>query len=95
VARTWPRSQMHEAVPEPHWYVHSDQSFPHCESCGCGFEAVPCALAVLPLRRCIAHSVPSSQTIKTLAKLGPMVEVGAGSGYWSAMLMERKVRHLF
>jgi len=48
-------------------------------------------LIVLPLRRCIAHSVPSSQTIKTLAKLGPMVEVGAGSGYWSAMLMERKV----
>ena len=48
-------------------------------------------LVVLPLRRCISHAVPSAQLLKALAKLGPMVEVGAGSGYWSAMLHERGV----
>merc|ERR1712185_199770 len=48
-------------------------------------------LIVLPLRRCISHSVPSTPTLKALAKLGPIVEVGAGSGYWAAMLKERKV----
>ena len=48
-------------------------------------------LFVLPLRRCISHAVPSTHAIKALAKLGPVVEMGAGSGYWSAMLLERKV----
>ena len=48
-------------------------------------------LVVLPLRRCISHAVPSAQLLKALAKLGPIVEVGAGSGYWSAMLHERGV----
>ena len=48
-------------------------------------------LIVLPLRRCISHSVPSAQVLKSLAKLGPMIEVGAGSGYWCAMLAERRV----
>ena len=47
-------------------------------------------LFVLPLRRCISHAVPTAQAIKTLAKLGPIVEMGAGSGYWAAMLEERK-----
>ena len=48
-------------------------------------------LIVLPLRRCISHSVPSTTTLKALSKLGPIIEVGAGSGYWSAMLLERRV----
>lgn len=48
-------------------------------------------LFVLPLRRCISHAVPTSAALKTLSKLGPLVEMGAGSGYWAAMLRERKV----
>jgi len=48
-------------------------------------------LFVLPLRRCISHAVPTNATLKVLAKLGPVVEMGAGSGYWAAMLRERGV----
>ena len=48
-------------------------------------------LIVLPLRRCIAHAVPSTQCLKAISKLGPVIEVGAGAGYWTAMLQERGV----
>ena len=48
-------------------------------------------LILLPLRRCISHAVPTGQALRTLSKLGPIIEVGAGSGYWTAMLLERKV----
>ncbi len=48
-------------------------------------------LVSLPLQRCIAHAVPTPRALKALAKLGPIVEMGAGSGYWAAMLQSRGV----
>ena len=48
-------------------------------------------LIVLPPRRCISHAVPTAQALKAIAKLGPLIEMGAGGGYWAAMLRERKV----
>jgi hypothetical protein len=48
-------------------------------------------LFVLPLRRCISHAIPSAACLKAIKALGPVVEMGAGSGYWAAMLEERGV----
>ena len=48
-------------------------------------------LVALPLRRTISHAIPSAAALKALAKLGPIVEMGSGSGYWAAMLRERGV----
>ncbi|KAL1510181.1 hypothetical protein AB1Y20_006511 [Prymnesium parvum] len=48
-------------------------------------------LIVLPLRRVISHAVPSTAALKAIAKVAPIVEMGAGSGYWAAMLQERGV----
>jgi hypothetical protein len=48
-------------------------------------------VVALPLRRTISHAIPSSAALKALSKVGPIVEMGAGSGYWTAMLQERNV----
>lgn len=36
-----------------------------------------------------AHSVPTEQALAFIKALGPVVEVGAGTGYWSALLRAR------
>lgn len=36
-----------------------------------------------------AHAVPTEQTLSVINALGPVVEVGAGSGYWAALLRAR------
>lgn len=46
-------------------------------------------LIALPIRRCISHAVPTAKALAAIAKLGPTVEMGAGSGYWTALLLER------
>ena len=38
-------------------------------------------LIALPLRRTLGHAVPTTQAVRNLVKLGPVVEMGAGSGY--------------
>lgn len=38
-----------------------------------------------------AWAVPSDEALARLARLGPIVEVGAGTGYWAALLRERGV----
>ena len=48
-------------------------------------------LIALPLRRVISHAIPSTAALKAIAKVAPVVEMGAGSGYWAAMLHERGV----
>ena len=48
-------------------------------------------LVVRPIRRGISHAVPSREALVALRKLGPIVECGAGSGYWSRQLLDRGV----
>lgn len=38
-----------------------------------------------------AFSVPTDEALDAIAQVGPIVELGAGSGYWAALLRERGV----
>jgi tetratricopeptide (TPR) repeat protein len=38
-----------------------------------------------------AHAVPTEQALALMGRFGPIVEIGAGSGYWSALLRQRGV----
>ena len=42
--------------------------------------------AVLTLARHYAYVFPSDSTLAMLARLGPLVEIGAGTGYWAHRL---------
>lgn len=44
-----------------------------------------------PLQRVFSFSTPTEDALECLAKLGPLVELGAGTGYWAAMLARRGV----
>jgi hypothetical protein len=35
-----------------------------------------------------AHAVPTMEALNTVAALGPLVEIGAGSGYWARLLRD-------
>ena len=48
-------------------------------------------LVVSTIQRCVGFSVPTDQALKVCACHAPLVEVGAGTGYWSAMLLERGI----
>lgn len=43
-------------------------------------------LAVTPIQHNVAFAVPSDEALKAIAEHSPLVEVGAGTGYWSAAL---------
>ncbi|HXG40492.1 MAG TPA: hypothetical protein VNJ28_06075, partial [Candidatus Limnocylindrales bacterium] len=61
--------------------------------------AIPGGLAQvlgLPARRrelaaLFAWAIPTEEALTTLARLGPLVEGGAGTGYWAALLQARGV----
>ena len=44
-----------------------------------------------PLQHAIGYATPSDEALATLAEHAPLVEVGAGTGYWSAVLQQRGV----
>ena len=44
-----------------------------------------------PLQHAIGYACPSEEALHALAELAPLVEVGAGTGYWSALLKHRGV----
>ena len=44
-----------------------------------------------PLQHVIGFAVPSDDALEILSGHGPLIEVGAGTGYWSAMLRHRRV----
>jgi hypothetical protein len=48
--------------------------------------AVDAEDAVLTLAQRYAYVFPSDSTLATLAQLGPLVEIGAGTGYWAHRL---------
>jgi hypothetical protein len=53
---------------------------------GCPDPAVDTEDVLLRLAQHYAYVVPSDSTLATLAALGPLVEVGAGTGYWAHRL---------
>lgn len=44
-----------------------------------------------PIQHCVGFAVPTEAVLGRIAQYGPVVEVGAGTGYWSAVLQARKV----
>ena len=44
-----------------------------------------------PVKHAICFAVPSDGALATLAEHAPLIEVGAGTGYWSAVLQQRGV----
>lgn len=45
--------------------------------------------ALLPVVNRFAWAVPNDEAIDELAKLSPLIEIGAGSGYWAKLLSEK------
>ena len=41
------------------------------------------------LERKYAHAVPNEAALRALLDLGPLVEIGAGAGYWARLLADR------
>lgn len=41
------------------------------------------------LERRYAYAVPNNEALATLLALGPLVEIGAGGGYWARLLIDR------
>jgi len=44
-----------------------------------------------PIQHTIGYAVPNDEALNVLEAHGPLVEVGAGTGYWSAVLQQRGV----
>jgi hypothetical protein len=47
-------------------------------------------LATKPLQHYFSFSVPSDEALAAVCELGPILEIGAGSGYWSMLLRRRE-----
>lgn len=48
-------------------------------------------LVIVPLCHVASFAVPSESALAAIAECGPIVEMGAGSGYWTALLQHRGV----
>ena len=46
-------------------------------------------LVIVPLCHVASFAVPSESALAAIAECGPIVEMGAGSGYWTALLQHR------
>jgi hypothetical protein len=47
-------------------------------------------LVVDPIQHCVGFAVPSEAALSAIARCGPVVEVGAGTGYWTAVLRHQR-----
>jgi hypothetical protein len=45
-------------------------------------------LVIEPIRRGVSYAIPSREALAALKRLSPIVECGAGSGYWARMLRD-------
>jgi hypothetical protein len=66
----------------------ADASLPAPRLWWTGSEALH-ELAWAPLARGFAHAVPCDEALDALRALSPLLEVGAGAGYWAALLRAR------
>lgn len=48
-------------------------------------------LVICPLQHMVSFGIPSEEALEAIAACAPLVEVGAGTGYWSAVLQQRGV----
>ena len=48
-------------------------------------------LIIVPLQRSVSYAIPNAAALTALARYAPLVEVGAGTGYWSAVLQRSGV----
>ena len=48
-------------------------------------------LVIVPLQQSVSFAIPNEVAIAAIAAHAPLVEVGAGTGYWSAVLQRRGV----
>ncbi len=46
---------------------------------------------LLPQSRAYSWAIPNDQAIETISKYGPIIEIGAGSGFWAKLLAEQGV----
>jgi len=46
---------------------------------------------VNPVQHTVGFAVPDEKVLQSIARHAPLIEVGAGTGYWSALLQTRKV----
>jgi hypothetical protein len=60
---------------------------------GLRFEGLMTVLhqLVVTIQHCVSFAVPSDLLINRITHYGPVVEVGAGTGYWSAVLQSRGI----
>ena len=58
---------------------------------GCGMLTSYIACVQSPLQRTFAFATPSDAALAALARHAPICEVGAGAGYWGALLRARGV----
>ena len=49
------------------------------------------SLVTRPLKELYSQSVPNPSALAALAGCGPLIEIGAGTGYWAMLLRERGV----
>ncbi len=47
--------------------------------------------AIQPLAKKYSWGIPNDQAITTIAKYGPIVEIGSGSGYWASLIHDAGV----
>jgi hypothetical protein len=40
------------------------------------------------LMRKYAHAIPTAEALATIARFGPVLEIGAGTGYWASLLKQ-------
>jgi hypothetical protein len=48
-------------------------------------------LIIVPLQRSVSYAIPDEAALAAVARWAPLVEVGAGTGYWSAVLQSSGV----
>ena len=48
-------------------------------------------LVIIPLQQTVSFAIPNEPALAAIAAHAPLVEVGAGTGYWSAVLQHRGV----
>lgn len=56
-----------------------------------GLDSLLDELVVDPIQHCVGFGVPSDAAVTAIGRRGPIVEVGAGTGYWAALLRHHGV----
>lgn len=61
---------------------------PYLDEAGPHLRAFNSYVTRLRLVKKYAWAIPSEEAIRTIAKYGPIVEIGAGTGYWASLISQ-------